>query len=702
MKLIKALAQCASILSAVALVTACGGGGGGATPPGSNPGTPPPTTYTVGGTISGLTAAGLQLSLSGETLSPAANAVDFRFAQKLESGDSYAVTIAQQPTGQICSLNPASGTVGNANVTLLLSCSTALFPAGTITGLTQGQLTLNLNSGFETLTKSGGDTSFAFSQGIASGSEFTIAIDLPAAHADQPKAICSLDNSSGVAGTVDVENLNLVCRSLGAVSDLSTVGDQGLFAVDTDINASGQAIATALNITGGVNNYLTVSETGGSWSAPVNAGTTDGISVIPLGYQSSVLMNNAGNDSLVYFNYTAAGIGTWNAQLSEKLSGAAGTTLPSNNTTTTASRMASASAILNGERVKFVVADNNDVDEPVCVYTQHADGSTAQSFCITASADMKLGAGEVNSVAIAVHVNDDGLTGRGIVAWGQDATISAFNVSRVHAARFDLDGNNRVADVIAGPNVAAASYAFKKPTVVALSEDASDEFALSYQQDNLPPALLSINSTLTRTVIASVTDNWDVRLVPKLVALGNGDLVWAYIGEDYSAGSILNGSTVTLWRVRFDPNQAQNFSIDASEAKVIASQSGSLISHLSVSSDNTDNALVLFRESVRSAAGGLGSPFGVGLEKERIRLFVLPNEGNYFSLTSSDGLVTEAVYDDDPNVGGDTRMPLDFSKDDAVLDVSVSTSGEAVLAWSIWKNGVTKNKALQAAFLELP
>jgi hypothetical protein len=315
---------------------------------------------------------------------------------------------------------------------------------------------------------------------------------------------------------------------------------------------------------------------------------------------------------------------------------------------------------------------------------------------------MKLGAGEVNSVAIAVHVNDDGLTGRGIVAWGQDATISAFNVSRVHAARFDLDGNNRVADVIAGPNVAAASYAFKKPTVVALSEDANDEFALSYQQDNLPPALLSINSTLTRTVIASVTDNWDVRLVPKLVALGNGDLVWAYIGEDYSAGSILNGSTVTLWRVRFDPNQAQNFSIDASEAKVIASQSGSLISHLSVSSDNTDNALVLFRESVRSAAGGLGSPFGVGLEKERIRLFVLPNEGNYFSLTSSDGLVTEAVYDDDPNVGGDTRMPLDFSKDDAVLDVSVSTSGEAVLAWSIWKNGVTKNKALQAAFLELP
>jgi hypothetical protein len=867
MKLINVLAQTASILSIAALVTACGGGGGGATPPGSNPVTPPPATYTVGGTISGLTSTGLQLSLSGETISPAANAVDFRFAAKLEGGDAYSVSIAQQPTGQTCSLdsasgtistsnvslvltcqlnpyyvggsisgltqdglqlsldseilsigasetsfdfatvlnigdayavaiaqqptgqtcsldsasgtistsnvslalacqlNPyyvggsisgltqdglqlsldseilsigasetsfdfttvlnigdayavavaqqpmgqtcsldsASGTIGAANVTILLSCSgSPLFPAGTITGLTQGELTLNLNSGFATLSRSGGDNSFTFAQGIAPGSNFTLAIELPAAFADQPKAICSLDNPSGVAGTVDVENLNLVCRNLGAVSDLSTVGDQGLFAVDTDINASGQAFATALNITGGVNNYLTVDGTGGSWNAPVNAGSTDAVTVTPLGYHSSVLINNAGNDSLVYFGYSDLGGGSWDAQLSEKLSGAAGTTLPSNNTTTTASRMASASAILNGERVKFVAADNNDVDTPICIYLQKADGSTAEEFCITASADMKLGAGEVNSIAVAVHVNDDGLTGRGMVAWGQDATISTYNVSRVHAARFDLDSNNLVADVIAGGNTATAAYSFKKPAVAALSEDASDEFALSYQQDNLPPALLSVDSALTTSVIASVTDAWDERLAPELTVLSNGDLVWTYLGEDYSAGSILNGSFVTIWRARFDTNQAQDFSIDVNEARVIASEAGSLISHQSVAVDPVDNVLVSFRESVRSAAGGLGSPFGVGLEKERIRLFVLPFEGDYFSLTSSDGLVTEAVYDDDPNVGGDTRMPLDFAKDDAVLDVSVASSGEAVLAWSIWKDGATKNKALQAVSLELP
>ncbi|WP_197475140.1 hypothetical protein, partial [Oleiphilus sp. HI0079] len=361
---------------------------------------------------------------------------------------------------------------------------------------------------------------------------------------------------------------------------------------------------------------------------------------------------------------------------------------------------ASTSAVINGDRINIVAIDNNDTNTPVCVYIQKADGSTAEEFCILATSDMKIGAGEVNSISLAVQVNEDGLIGRGLVVWGQDAIIDSYNVSRVHAARFDLDGNNLVVGVIAGGNTASAEYFFKNPAVVALSNEANDEFALSYQRDSLPPALLSVDSTLTISEIAAVTDGWDARLAPELVALENGDLVWTYLGEDYiSFGSILNGSAVTIWRVRFDSNQVHNFSIDVNEARLIVSEAGSLISHQSAGSDPEDNVLIAFRESVRSAAGALGSPYGIGLEKERVRLFVLPLEGDYFSLTSVEGLVTEAVYDDDPNVGGDTRMPLDFSKDDAVLDVSVSSSGEAVLAWSLWKDGVSKNKALQAVRL---
>ncbi|WP_197474973.1 hypothetical protein, partial [Oleiphilus sp. HI0079] len=711
MNTIRALAQYASLLSLAVLVAACGGGGGGASVSSGNQGgggsTPggTPASYSVAGVINGLTASGLELTLSSGstniTRTPASSDSSFDFSAQLQSGAAFTISVTQQPVGQICSLDSASGTISTADVSLVLTCSdTPLTVSGSVRGLTQGQLTLNLNNGAESILVNGGDTSFAFNQSVAFGSDFMIAIEIPLAFADQPKAICDLDTDSGVAGTVDVSTLNLVCRGLGVITDLSMVGDQGLLAVDTDVNGSGQAVVAALNVNGGASNYLTIGELGGAWSSSSIAGNTEDLSTIPLGYNASVFIDNSGNDSLVYFDYSDAGGGDWNAQLSEKISGGAVKALVSNNVTQKVSKIASTSAVINGDRINIVAIDNNDTNTPVCVYIQKADGSTAEEFCILATSDMKIGAGEVNSISLAVQVNEDGLIGRGLVVWGQDAIIDSYNVSRVHAARFDLDGNNLVVGVIAGGNTASAEYFFKNPAVVALSNEANDEFALSYQRDSLPPALLSVDSTLTISEIAAVTDGWDARLAPELVALENGDLVWTYLGEDYiSFGSILNGSAVTIWRVRFDSNQVHNFSIDVNEARLIVSEAGSLISHQSAGSDPEDNVLIAFRESVRSAAGALGSPYGIGLEKERVRLFVLPLEGDYFSLTSVEGLVTEAVYDDDPNVGGDTRMPLDFSKDDAVLDVSVSSSGEAVLAWSLWKDGVSKNKALQAVRL---
>src|SRR5690606_15316797 len=54
-------------------------------------------TYTVGGSVSGLTGSGLALSLNGaENLPLAANGV-FTFATELSDGASYAVTVATQP-----------------------------------------------------------------------------------------------------------------------------------------------------------------------------------------------------------------------------------------------------------------------------------------------------------------------------------------------------------------------------------------------------------------------------------------------------------------------------------------------------------------------------------------------------------------------------------------------------------------------------
>jgi hypothetical protein len=74
------------------------------------------TTYSVGGTVSGLTGSGLALQNNGaDTLSIAANG-SFTFATELEDGSAYAVTVSAQPTDQTCSVANGSGTIAAADV----------------------------------------------------------------------------------------------------------------------------------------------------------------------------------------------------------------------------------------------------------------------------------------------------------------------------------------------------------------------------------------------------------------------------------------------------------------------------------------------------------------------------------------------------------------------------------------------------------
>ncbi|MGH8287506.1 MAG: lactonase family protein [Steroidobacteraceae bacterium] len=106
-------------MAIVALALAgCGGGGGGSGGGGTTPPPPPPpTTYSIGGTVSGLTGTGLVLQDNGgDNLSVTANGA-FTFATKVDSGGAYAVTVLTQPSGQTCTVADGTGTTGSANVT---------------------------------------------------------------------------------------------------------------------------------------------------------------------------------------------------------------------------------------------------------------------------------------------------------------------------------------------------------------------------------------------------------------------------------------------------------------------------------------------------------------------------------------------------------------------------------------------------------
>jgi glucuronoarabinoxylan endo-1,4-beta-xylanase len=82
-------------------------------------------TYTIGGTVSGLTGAGLVLQDNGgDNLSVSANGA-FTFATKLQSGATYDVTVFAQPAGQTCAAASNSGTVASAAITtVVVACST--------------------------------------------------------------------------------------------------------------------------------------------------------------------------------------------------------------------------------------------------------------------------------------------------------------------------------------------------------------------------------------------------------------------------------------------------------------------------------------------------------------------------------------------------------------------------------------------------
>jgi hypothetical protein len=83
------------------------------------------STYTVGGTVSGLNGSGLTLNDGTDDLAISANGA-FTFPS-LASGIAYNVTVVKQPSGpaQVCTVTSGSGTVGTSNVTgIAVACAT--------------------------------------------------------------------------------------------------------------------------------------------------------------------------------------------------------------------------------------------------------------------------------------------------------------------------------------------------------------------------------------------------------------------------------------------------------------------------------------------------------------------------------------------------------------------------------------------------
>ncbi|HEV7136329.1 MAG TPA: NHL repeat-containing protein [Steroidobacteraceae bacterium] len=159
------------------MLTACGGGGsssgsGGGGGGGGN-------TYTIGGTITGLSASGLTLDNNGgDTLTVTSGASTFTFATKLASGASYSVTVASQPTGETCTPTSNTGTASGNVTSVVIACTAnpKYTIAGSITGLMGAGLKLQYYSGGEVLAVATAATTFAFTQPVPSGTSVKMTV----------------------------------------------------------------------------------------------------------------------------------------------------------------------------------------------------------------------------------------------------------------------------------------------------------------------------------------------------------------------------------------------------------------------------------------------------------------------------------------------------------------------------------------------
>jgi hypothetical protein len=75
------------------------------------------TTYSIGGSVSGLGTSSLALQNNGADTFTITTNGSFVFATELEDGNAYAVTVSAQPTDQTCSVTNGSGTIAATNVT---------------------------------------------------------------------------------------------------------------------------------------------------------------------------------------------------------------------------------------------------------------------------------------------------------------------------------------------------------------------------------------------------------------------------------------------------------------------------------------------------------------------------------------------------------------------------------------------------------
>lgn len=219
---------------ALAFTAACGGGGSGSDGPAATV-----ERYAVGGTVTGLTGAGLVLQNGGADDLVVNGNGPFHFPTPVDDGAPYAVTVKTQPPGQTCGVSAGTGVVSGAAVTTVsITCGGSAYRVGgTVNGLAGPGLVLQANGADDLALDA--DGAFTFATPIPAGGAYAVTVK-----AQPPGKVCTVAGGTGTIAGADVRTVAVSCVSTfrvgGTASGLSGPGlvlqDNGAddLAVDAD------------------------------------------------------------------------------------------------------------------------------------------------------------------------------------------------------------------------------------------------------------------------------------------------------------------------------------------------------------------------------------------------------------------------------------------------------------------------------------
>lgn len=220
-------------------------------------------TYTIHGTVSGLSGSVILQNNSADNLSISADGA-FDFSIPISYSATYNVTVLTQPATQTCTVSNGTSIVTGPVTNVFVSCAATTYTVGgTISGLV-GSVTLQ-NGGADDLSISSNGP-FTFATPIADAGVYSVTVS------SQPTSqICTVTHASGQFNGANVTNVAVAC-----VSSVSfTVPGNYSFTVPNGVNSLS---ITAIGGGGGGGGY-SGSSVGGIGGDGARVGST--LSVTP-------------------------------------------------------------------------------------------------------------------------------------------------------------------------------------------------------------------------------------------------------------------------------------------------------------------------------------------------------------------------------------------------------------------------------------